>query len=86
LQSEIKNGKLHIAVKDNGIGMSLEDQKHLFERFFRAKNAASIQGTGLGLNIVRKYVELMEGEIAFKSELNAGTTFTVKFPLTNRTI
>ncbi|MFI5148167.1 MAG: ATP-binding protein [Bacteroidia bacterium] len=81
LKSEVSQRKLKISVKDSGIGMSLEDQKHLFERFFRGKNAASIQGTGLGLNIVRKYVELMEGEISFKSELNRGTTFFVTFPL-----
>ena len=81
LNSAVKNKELRITVQDSGIGMSLEDQKHLFERFFRAKNAASIQGTGLGLNIVRKYVELMEGEISFKSEINTGTTFFVSLPL-----
>jgi PAS domain S-box-containing protein len=67
-------------VSDQGIGMSEEDQRHLFEQFFRAKNAINIQGTGLGLNIVKKYVELMRGTIACTSELNKGTTFTVSFP------
>lgn len=70
-----------ITVKDSGIGISKEDQQHLFERFFRAQNATNIQGTGLGLNIVAKYVELMKGTITFESELNKGTTFTIKFPL-----
>jgi signal transduction histidine kinase len=52
----------------------------MFERFFRAKNATNIQGTGLGLNIVSKYLEAMGGSIRFKSELNAGTTFTITIP------
>jgi PAS domain S-box-containing protein len=72
-------GKVTICVKDNGIGISAEDQKHLFERFFRANNAVNIQGTGLGLHIVAKYVELLGGEIDYKSELEIGTSFTITF-------
>jgi PAS domain S-box-containing protein len=72
-------GKISISVKDSGIGISEEDQKHLFERFFRANNAVNIQGTGLGLHIVAKYVELLGGEIEYKSELEAGTEFMIKF-------
>jgi signal transduction histidine kinase len=67
-------------VKDDGIGISSEDQKHLFERFFRAKNAANIQGTGLGLNIVVKYLELMNGKISCESKINEGTTFIIEIP------
>lgn len=70
-----------ISVKDNGIGISEEDKQHLFERFFRAKNAMNIQGTGLGLHIVTKYVSLMNGNIDFESELNKGTCFNVTIPL-----
>lgn len=66
-------------VIDHGMGISQEDQDHLFERFFRAKNAINIQGTGLGLHIVDKYVELMNGHIECKSELEKGTTFTITF-------
>lgn len=66
-------------VKDEGMGISLEDQEHLFERFFRAKNATNIQGTGLGLHIVGKYVELMEGNIVCNSQLEKGTTFVITF-------
>lgn len=62
-----------IVVKDNGIGISKEDQEQLFERFFRGGNATHIQGTGLGLNIVARYVELMNGTIELKSALNEGT-------------
>jgi signal transduction histidine kinase len=75
--SEIKNGQLTITVKDLGIGISEEDQNHLFERFFRGHNATNIQGTGLGLNIVAKYVEMIGGTIHFQSALEQGTTFTV---------
>ncbi len=69
-----------VSVEDDGIGISEEDQQHLFERFFRAKNATNIQGTGLGLHIVTKYLELMNGEIKMESELNKGTTFTIIIP------
>lgn len=67
-------------IKDQGLGIPKEDQKHLFERFFRAKNATNIQGTGLGLNIVKKYVEMLGGAITFESELNVGTQFYVTLP------
>jgi PAS domain S-box-containing protein len=79
INSEINNGKITIAVKDNGIGISKEDRKHLFERFFRGENATNIQGTGLGLNIVAKYVEILDGIIECKSELEKGTSFTITF-------
>jgi PAS domain S-box-containing protein len=79
---KIDSGKnsISILVADSGIGISTEDQKHLFERFFRAQNATNIQGTGLGLNIVAKYLELMNGKIDLKSEENKGTTFTLTIP------
>ncbi|HEY8400966.1 MAG TPA: hybrid sensor histidine kinase/response regulator [Cytophagaceae bacterium] len=78
--SEIKNRVLTIAVKDKGIGIPEADQQHLFSRFFRAKNAGNIQGTGLGLNIVKKYVDLLKGTIEFRSKENKGTTFIVTIP------
>ncbi len=73
--------KQHIilSVKDDGIGISKEDQKHLMERFFRGANAGNIQGTGLGLHIVSKYAELMNGTVQFKSELEKGTEFVITF-------
>jgi len=73
---------ISIYVKDNGIGIPKEDQKHLFSRFFRAGNVTNIQGTGLGLNIVKRYVEILNGEISFVSEHEVGTTFTIKIPYT----
>lgn len=71
---------LDISVEDNGIGMSREDQEHLFERFFRGRNADNIQGTGLGLHIVQRYVHLLNGTIKIQSELNKGTIVSLHFP------
>lgn len=84
LKTEVKNNQVTLSVKDSGIGISEEDQKHLFERFFRAHNATNIQGTGLGLNIVSKYVEMLGGSIRFKSILEKGTTFIINFPNGNK--
>lgn len=77
--SEMQNKQLIFSVKDNGIGISHEDQQHLFERFFRGGNVTNIQGTGLGLHIVARYAELMNGTIKWNSELNKGTEFIITF-------
>ena len=77
---QVLNSSVKISVKDNGIGVFKEDQKHLFERFFRGHNATHIQGTGLGLNIVAKYVELMNGSLDYESKENKGTIFTIIIP------
>jgi PAS domain S-box-containing protein len=73
--------KAVITVADEGIGISKEDQEHLFSSFFRAANATNIQGTGLGLHIVKRYVDLLGGEVALQSELNKGTTITFSIPI-----
>lgn len=73
------NGRLVLSVKDHGIGIPPEYSKHLFEQFYRASNAMNIQGTGLGLHLVSKYVELMNGTIHYKSELEKGTEFVIGF-------
>jgi len=67
-------------VQDQGIGIPEKDQGHIFDRFFRAHNAGNAQGTGLGLNIVQNYIELMGGTVRFQSEVNTGTTFFVELP------
>lgn len=72
-----KDGRCFISVIDRGIGIPEEDQKHLFDRFFRARNVENVKGTGLGLNIVKHYVDLMEAELTFTSVLGEGSTFTV---------
>ena len=69
-----------IEIEDFGIGIPDKDKSHMFERFFRAKNAVNLQGTGLGLNIVKKYIELTGGKITFSSEENVGTIFKIIFP------
>ena len=77
-----KNQKnLVIKVVDQGIGIPKEEQSNLFQRFFRADNSSIIQGTGLGLHIVKQYVELMGGHVSFKSELNKGATFIIEMPI-----
>jgi signal transduction histidine kinase len=68
-------------VVDNGIGIPLAEQNNVFERFFRAHNVTNIQGTGLGLNIVKKYVELLGGTIDFKSVPDFETKFTILIPV-----
>src|SRR6185503_8624211 len=77
--TELTDQECIVTVKDNGIGIPDTDQKHLFEAFFRAHNTGNIPGTGLGLNIVGRYVNLMNGKIDFKSDLNKGTTFILTF-------
>ncbi len=72
--------ELTIVIKDHGMGIPKEEQKDLFQRFFRAKNAFNIQGTGLGLHIVHKYVSLMSGQIFLDSEVEQGTTVTITLP------
>ncbi len=79
-KSKVENEELEIRVKDEGIGIPREEQKQIFQRFFRSKNAINIQGTGLGLNIVQKYTDLMGGSITFDSELNEGCEFTLILP------
>ncbi len=78
--TEINDRECIITISDNGIGIPEADQKHLFEAFFRAHNTGDIPGTGLGLNIVARYVDLMNGSVNFKSEVNKGTMFTIIFP------
>lgn len=72
---------LTFKIRDEGIGIPLSDQKHMFERFFRASNAGQVQGTGLGLNIVKRYTDLLGGTITFTSEEGKGTMFTVSIPI-----
>jgi predicted ATPase/signal transduction histidine kinase len=68
-------------IQDRGIGIPVEDREHLFEFFHRSQNVGQIPGTGLGLAIVKKLVDLHGGTIAFDSEINLGSTFTVTIPI-----
>lgn len=76
-----KQHSVVLQITDKGIGIPKEEQKHLYSRFFRAKNAKNIEGTGLGLNIVKHYTELMGGTVDFETELNRGAIFWVTFPI-----
>lgn len=80
ITTTIENNTFIVSVKDEGYGIPEDDQAYLFTRFFRANNVNNIQGTGLGLNIVKKYIELMNGKIDFESKLNEGSTFTIFIP------
>jgi signal transduction histidine kinase len=77
--SSVVNGAVSIKVQDHGIGIPEEDQQYIFTDFFRAKNASDIQGTGLGLNIVKRYMDLIHGSISFSSTPQQGTTFAIEF-------
>ena len=76
-----KGKEVFFVVRDEGIGIPKEDMKYMFDRFFRASNAGNVQGTGLGLNIVKRYVDLLGGNISFTSEYGKGSIFTVWIPV-----
>lgn len=82
LTTTVSDSELLITVKDQGIGIPDVDKDNLFISFFRARNAIHVQGTGLGLYIVKRYVDLLGGTISFTSELDSGTVFTIALPLT----
>jgi len=75
------NDNIIINITDRGIGIPIDDQKHLFQIFHRAKNVGTIQGTGLGLIIVKQSVEAHGGTLDFESQENVGTTFIARLPL-----
>lgn len=74
------DSNIQFNIQDQGIGIPIEEQKYLFERFFRASNVETIQGTGLGLSIVKRYVDMLDGTIHFESS-TTGTTFKVSIPV-----
>lgn len=81
IHSEIVGNELGICIEDNGIGIPQVDLQNLFTRFFRASNAQEIKGTGLGLHIVSRHVEMLDGRITCKSEEGVGTKFCIFLPL-----
>jgi len=81
ISSIVEEDNVVVSVADEGIGISEEDQQHLFSSFFRGANATNIQGTGLGLHIVKNYIDLLGGEVGLKSRLNTGTTITFTIPV-----
>lgn len=83
LTTAVRPDAVELQVQDEGIGIPKADQAHLFTPFFRAQNVTNIQGTGLGLNIVKKYIDIMGGSLTYRSEVEKGTSFTVILPQTN---
>ncbi|REE83315.1 two-component system phosphate regulon sensor histidine kinase PhoR [Lutibacter oceani] len=83
LKSIVKNNKLHISIKDNGIGIQKKDQKNIFKKHFRVSSGDlyTVKGYGLGLNYVKKIVTLHKGTIDLESELHKGTLITIKLPI-----
>jgi signal transduction histidine kinase len=73
--------EIKITVKDEGMGIPKEEIKFIFEPFYRTSNSQNIPGTGLGLNIVKRCIELMDGKIEVESEINKGTTFIITIPI-----
>jgi PAS domain S-box-containing protein len=81
LQLSKRSGRVIFRISDRGIGIPPEDLPHLFEPFHRGKNVSNIPGTGLGLNIVKRFVDLHKGQTQVESTLNVGTTFTITLPI-----
>ncbi len=81
INCRVQNKKLYFQVKDEGVGIPKKDLKHMFERFYRASNVTNIQGTGLGLTIVKKYLDMLGGKIEIDSEENVGTTIKLIIPI-----
>jgi len=81
ITSAIEPDSVILTVKDTGIGIPSDEQQFIFGRFYRARNAANIEGTGLGLHIIQKYIHLLQGTITFESQLDVGTLFTVVLPI-----
>jgi signal transduction histidine kinase/ligand-binding sensor domain-containing protein/DNA-binding response OmpR family regulator len=75
---------LSLKIKDNGIGISEEDKKHIFDRFYQADTHSLSDGTGIGLSLTKEVVELMNGSICVESNLQKGTEFIVEIPITNK--
>lgn len=74
------NKIIKFEIQDQGMGIPAKDQKHIFERYFRAENALLNQGTGIGLNIVKDHLENLNGKIKFESKENIGTIFFIEIP------
>lgn len=81
LKVDLTDNKIAFHVKDHGISIPEKEQKYVFDRYFRAENVLTTQGTGIGLNIVKGHIENLGGKIYFKSKENVGTTFSVELPV-----
>ena len=80
--ASLENNRLHLEIKDNGIGIPLQEQRRVFEKFYRAQNIpdANLPGIGLGLSYVKLMVEAHNGSIHLQSQPGKGTIFTIEIP------
>jgi PAS domain S-box-containing protein len=78
--SQITDNITRVSIQDRGMGISEEDKEHLFSSFFRGRNVTNIQGTGLGLHIVKRYVDLLGGSITMESTLGKGSKIVFSIP------
>ena len=76
-----ENEEVVVKIKDNGMGMSKEEQERIFTRFYQIDKSHSQEGSGLGLSIVKSIIDLSDGKIEVESKENSGTTFTIKLPI-----
>jgi signal transduction histidine kinase len=81
ISNEVKDGFFSLYIKDEGIGIPAKEQKRIFERFYRTSNVSNIEGTGIGLNLVKSYMEKLGGSVSFESEEGKGSTFCIVLPL-----
>jgi signal transduction histidine kinase len=83
LNAESEDGAIRISVRDNGVGISDDDQKHIFDRFYRAGGDISkrVKGAGLGLSLVQHIVAAHEGKVECASRVGEGSTFTIRLPV-----
>jgi PAS domain S-box-containing protein len=81
IQVKKRKKDLSVAIIDKGIGIPKKEQKFIFDRYFRAGNALNTQGTGIGLNIAKRHLENLGGDIIFQSTENKGTKFEIQIPI-----
>tara|TARA_B100001173_G_scaffold311861_1_gene330598 strand:+ start:16117 stop:17703 length:1587 start_codon:yes stop_codon:yes gene_type:complete len=83
ISTSCEHNTINLKIKDQGIGMNMNTQKHIFEKFFREQggNIHNVKGHGLGLSYVKKIVELHGGDVKLKSKIGEGTTFLISVPL-----
>ena len=81
IKAGVEDGRLAVAVEDNGIGIPPGDIERLFERYFRGSNVSGIVGTGVGLNLVKMVIDLHGGDVAVESQEGKGSRFTVRLPI-----
>ena len=86
ISAVVKEEKVRVEIKDSGLGIPEEDQKYIFRKFFRSKNAVKhqTQGSGLGLFIIKSIIGAHKGKVGFSSQVRKGTTFWFTLPIKNK--